>query len=159
LGASLSRMQSRALVGTALLGGRRVVMAKPQTYMNLSGQPVSSLLRFYQVPMDNLMVVHDDLDIPFGRLRLRREGGSGGARGMADIITRLGTTDFARLRIGIGRPEGGRDAAGYVLDDFSRSEQELLPQVLASVCEALRLFILEGIESAMNRYNGPVLKE
>lgn len=159
LGARLSRMQANALVGQADLDGRRIILAKPQTYMNLSGQPVASLVRFYRIPFERLLVVHDDLDIPFGTLRLRSEGGSAGARGMASIIERLGTQAFPRLRIGIGRPPGSRGAADYVLEDFSRQEQAKLAAIFSTVESAVRLFIIDGIEAAMNRFNGPIQRE
>ena len=159
MGVSLSRLQSKALVGQGNLDDKRIILAKPQTYMNLSGQPVASLIKFYRIPPERLLVVHDDLDIPYGNLRLRSEGGSAGARGMASIIERLGTKDFPRLRIGIGRPGGSREAANYVLEDFSRAEQQMLPEILACAEAAIRLFIEEGIEAAMNRYNGAVNKD
>lgn len=159
IGTGMTRLQSKALLGQGELDGKRIILIKPQTYMNLSGQAVSSILRYYHVPIDHLLVIHDDLDIPFGHLRLRKEGGSGGARGMASIIERLGTKEFPRLRIGIGRPGGSHDAADYVLEDFSRPEQQILPEILACVESAVRLFISGGIDAAMNRFNGPVAKE
>jgi peptidyl-tRNA hydrolase, PTH1 family len=156
MGVGLTRLQSKALVGQGELNGKRVILAKPQTYMNLSGQAVASLVKFYRIPLEQLLVVHDELDIPFGHLRIRGEGGTSGSRGMSSVIECLGTQDFPRLRIGIGRPAGSRDAADYVLENFARSEQQILSEVLSRAEAAIRLFIEEGIQAAMNRYNGPV---
>jgi PTH1 family peptidyl-tRNA hydrolase len=133
--------------------GNRLILVKPQTFMNLSGQAVVSLARFYKIPEYNLMVVFDDVDLPFGMLRLRPGGGSGGQKGMASIIERLGTQDFPRLRIGIDRPPGRMDAADYVLQDFSRSQAEFLPPLFDRAVEAILLFVDQGLEAAMNKFN------
>ena len=123
----IQRVELRALVGKGLLDGQRVILAKPQTFMNKSGQAVASLARFYKIPVDQILVVHDDLDLPFGNLRLRPEGGTGGHKGMDSIMNRLGTREFPRLRVGIGRPPGRMDPADFVLHDFDPPQQELLP--------------------------------
>jgi peptidyl-tRNA hydrolase, PTH1 family len=151
---SLTRMQSKALVGMGTLEGCKLVVAKPQTYMNLSGQSVSGLMRFYKVPLDQLIVAHDDLDLPLGTIRIRPGGGSAGQRGMASIIQQLGTQEFARLRLGIGRPPGQMDPAAYVLQRFSTSEQKMVDLVLDRALEAVRTFVREGLDMAMNQYNG-----
>ncbi len=117
-------VQNKALVGAGVIGDAKVVLAKPQTYMNLSGEAVSGLMRFYKIPAENLMVVHDDIDLPFGVLRLRPGGGSAGQKGVQSIIDRIGGQDFPRLRVGIGRPPGSRGGAGYVLKNFSPEEQK-----------------------------------
>jgi PTH1 family peptidyl-tRNA hydrolase len=158
-GIRLSRMQSKALIGQGILGENRVVLAKPQTFMNLSGQAVASLLRFYKIPIENLLVIHDDIDLPLGMLRMRPGGGSGGQKGLASTIQQLGTEDFPRLRIGIGRPSGQKAAATYVLHGFSAHEQPDLKMVLERAGEAAQIFIKEGLQSAMNRYNGTIDKE
>ncbi len=155
-GISLMRVQSKALVGTGQIEGRRVVLAKPQTFMNLSGQAVAGLVRFYKTPLSQLLVAHDDLDLPLGTVRLRPGGGSGGQKGMASIIQQLGTQEFGRLRLGIGRPPGQMDAAAYVLERFTASEQKVLDMVLDRAVEAVKVFIRDGLETAMNRYNGPI---
>jgi len=134
-------------------------LAKPQTYMNSSGQSVAPLARFYKIPLEQLMVVHDDLDLPFGTLRLRPLGGTGGQKGMESIVKLLGTRDFPRLRVGIGRPPGRMDPADYVLHDFDPPQQDLLPEVLDTAVKAIRTFVLEGIEAAMNTYNGQLSDE
>ncbi|NPV84516.1 MAG: aminoacyl-tRNA hydrolase [Anaerolineae bacterium] len=150
----ISRLQSKALTGSGSFGGNKLVLAKPQTYMNLSGQSVSGLCNFYKVPLDHLLVIHDDLDLPTGTLRLRPSGGSGGQKGVASIIERLGTQDFARLRIGIGRPPGQMDPADYVLEDFTPVEREVIALTLERVVQAVLTFLRDGIHSAMNQYNG-----
>lgn len=149
----IQRVELRALVGKGLLDGQRVILAKPQTFMNKSGQAVASLARFYKIPVDQILVVHDDLDLPFGNLRLRPEGGTGGHKGMDSIMNRLGTREFPRLRVGIGRPPGRMDPADFVLHDFDPPQQELLPQVLDRAVQAMRAFVLEGVEPAMTMFN------
>lgn len=156
LNAQGMRMQSKAIITSALYDDRKLLLAKPQTYMNLSGDSVQSLLRFYKLPMENLLVAHDDLDLPFGTLRIRPGGGPGGQRGMASAIEKLGTQDFARLRIGIGRPPGRMDPAAYVLQDFSRDEQSELSAILERAAEAALMFVKEGVEITMNKFNGEV---
>lgn len=155
----LSRVQSKALVGTGVCGLNRIVLAKPQTYMNLSGESVRGLVRFYKVPLTNLLVIHDDLDLPFGTMRMRPVGSSGGQRGLASIIQQLGTQDFPRLRIGIGRPPGQMDPADYVLQSFSKAESTTVTVLMKRASEAIRAFLENGIESAMNRFNGQGLEE
>jgi len=154
LGVSFSRLESRALVTKGEYQGSRIVLAKPQTYMNLSGQAVGPLLRFYKVPLDNLLVIYDDVDLPLGTLRIRPGGGAGGQKGMSSIIERLGTQDFPRLRVGIGRPPGRMDASAYVLQDFSKTELEILNNTLDRAAEAALVFVAEGIQAAMNSFNG-----
>jgi PTH1 family peptidyl-tRNA hydrolase len=159
LAARLSRLQSRALVGAAVWEEQKIVLAKPQTFMNLSGQAVSSLVRFYHLPLEQLLVIHDDIDLPFGTLRMRPGGGAAGQKGLISIIEQLGTQEFPRLRIGVGRPPGQRSAADYVLGDFSSADQEILTQVLNQAVDAARTFVKFGLSQAMNQFNGPVLKE
>lgn len=154
LGASFGRMESKALVTKADYQGKRLVLVKPQTYMNLSGQPVSSLVRFYKVPLGNLLLVYDDVDLPLGTLRIRPEGGSAGHKGMKSTIERLGSQEFPRLRIGIDRPPGRKAAADYVLQNFSKDQAGRLPQVLDRAVDAVLSFVTEGLDTAMNKYNG-----
>lgn len=156
LGVSFSRLESKALITKGIYRARRLILAKPQTFMNLSGQAVGALLRFYKVPQENLLVCYDDVDLPFGSLRLRPGGGSGGHKGVQSIIEQAGTQEFPRLRLGIGRPPGRMQAADYVLQDFSRQQSALLPEILDLGVEALLTFIVDGLESAMNQYNGMV---
>lgn len=151
----VGKVQSRSITGSVVIAGQKVLVAKPQTFMNLSGQAVSSLLRYYKLSLEQLLVIHDDLDLPFGTLRLRPGGGPGGQKGLASIIEQVGTQNFPRLRIGIGRPPGQMDAAAYVLQNFRGDDLEELPFVLRKATEAVEMFVAEGIEAAMNAYNGP----
>ena len=154
LGESFSRLESHALVSKAIYQNNRLVLAKPQTYMNVSGQAVGGLARFYKVPPENFLVLYDDVDLPLGILRLRPGGGSAGQKGMDSIIQRLGSEDFARLRVGIGRPSGKMEAGDYVLQRFSPSEAAILPQILDRAVDAILTFTAEGLEKAMNVFNG-----
>lgn len=156
LDARFTRLQSKALVASVLFHTHKVILAKPQTFMNLSGGSVQGLLRFYKLPLSNLLVAHDHLDLPLGALRLRPDGGAGGQRGMDSILERLGTDDFTRLRIGIGRPPGQMDPAGYVLQDFSKAEMTAVSEMLERAVEAVLTWMAEGLEAAMNKYNGIV---
>ncbi len=152
-GLSFTRMQNEALVATGRIDDVRVVLAKPQTWMNESGRAVGPLARFYKVEPARLLIVYDDLDIPLGTLRLRGEGGSAGHKGMRSTIERLGTQSFPRLRVGIGRPPGRMDAADYVLQPFSRDEELLMDSTRDRAVEAIERFLAEGIAAAMNRFN------
>ena len=153
LDATGTRLQSKALVCSAQYEGRRILLAKPQTYMNLSGHAVDGLARFYKLPLENLLVAHDDLDLALGTIRLRPGGGPGGQKGVASAIERLGSRSFSRLRIGIGRPPGRMDPADYVLQDFGESELEELSEVLDRATQAALVFVMEGIERAMTNFN------
>lgn len=150
------KLQSKAIVMSALYEERKVILAKPQTYMNLSGQSVQGLLHFYKLPPENLLVAHDDLDLPFGTLRIRPAGGPGGQRGMASTIEQLGTKEFPRLRLGIGRPPGRMDPKDYVLQDFSKDDIKLLPEVLDRAADAALEFVIKGLNAAMNKFNGSI---
>ncbi|MGE5248959.1 MAG: aminoacyl-tRNA hydrolase [Bacteroidota bacterium] len=148
------KVQSKAIVTSADHRERRLILAKPQTYMNLSGHSVQGLAHFYKVPLEKLMVVSDDIDLPFGTIRIRASGGAGGQRGMTSVIEHLGSRDFPRLRVGIGRPPGRMDAAAYVLQDFSREDIKLLPDIIGRAEEAVLEFVTNGLNAAMNKYNG-----
>ena len=148
------KVQSKAIVITAVHAERKLILAKPQTYMNLSGQSVQGLAHFYKIPLTNLMVLSDDLDIPFGTIRIRASGGPGGQRGMASIIEHLSTKDFPRLRLGIGRPPGRMQPADYVLQDFSRDDLSALSEILDRGADAVLTFVTEGLNPAMNKFNG-----
>jgi PTH1 family peptidyl-tRNA hydrolase len=150
------KLQSKAIVISSNYEGRKYILAKPQTYMNLSGQSVQGLLHFYKLPMDHLLIAHDDLDLPFGSIRIRPGGGPGGQKGMASTIGHLGTQEFPRLRLGIGRPPGRMDPADYVLQDFSRDEVSLLSEILDRAAEAALEFVVNGLNAAMNRFNGDI---
>lgn len=155
----LTKVQFKAMTGTIELDNARIILAKPQTFMNLSGQAVASLMRFYKIPLDKVLVAHDDIDLPLGTIRIRPGGGSGGQKGLASTIEKLGTQDFPRMRIGIGRPSGSQEAAGYVLQEFSNSDEKVLQDVLPQAVEAIKVFVADGLEAAMTRYNGNITKE
>ncbi len=159
LDARMGKVQFKAITGQARLGEQKAILAKPQTFMNLSGQAVSSLVRYYKVPLENLLVIHDDLDLPLGTLRLRPGGGSAGQKGLGSTIQQLGTQQFPRLRIGIDRPPGQMPAAAYVLQNFSGGDQELLKFVLSRATEAVIAFIENGLDYAMNQFNGAIDQE
>ena len=156
LGARGLKVQSKAIVTTTSYEDRRLILAKPQTYMNLSGQSAQGLLNFYKLPMEHMLIAHDDLDLPFGTIRMRPGGGPGGQRGVASTIERLGTKDFARLRLGIGRPPGRMDPSAYVLQDFSREEMKILSELLDRGADATLEFVVNGLDKAMNKFNGSI---
>ena len=153
LGTKFARMEMKSLVTKSDFQGQRLVLAKPYTYMNLSGQAVGSLVRFYKIPLNRLMVVYDEVDLPLGSLRLRPGGGSAGHKGMASIIERLATQDFPRLRIGVGRPPGRKEAADYVLQDFSAAEKRFMDDIFDSAAQAVLTFVIDGLDAVMNRFN------
>jgi len=156
LGARGLKVQSKAIVTNTTYEDRRLILAKPQTYMNLSGQSAQGLLHFYKLPMENMLIAHDDLDIPFGAIRMRPGGGPGGQKGVASTIERLGTKDFARLRLGIGRPPGRMDPSAYVLQNFSRDEMKILSELLDRAADAALEFVVSGLDKAMNKFNGSI---
>lgn len=152
----IGKVQAKALVGSGQWEGRKIILMKPQTYMNLSGDAIGSLLRYYKVPLAQLLVAHDDLDLPVGVIRLRPGGGSAGQKGVASTIHKVGTQNFPRLRIGIGRPPGQMSAADYVLQDFSKADQEIINPTIDRAVEAVKVFIRDGLEAAMNQFNASV---
>jgi len=150
------KVQSKAIVTSATYEDRKLILAKPQTYMNLSGQSIQGLAHFYKLPLENMLVAYDDLDLPFGTIRLRPGGGPGGQKGVASTIEKLGTKDFARLRLGIGRPPGRMDPSAYVLQNFSRDEVKTLSEILDRAADAALEFIMNGLDKAMNKFNGSI---
>ena len=152
----LKRVKFKAQIGNGKLEDIPIIIAKPLTFMNNSGEAVAPLVRYFKVPLERLLVIHDDMDLPLGTLRMRPSGGSAGHNGMLSIFDKLGTNAIPRLRVGIGRPSGRMDPADYVLQDFPKSDEELLKMVIAQACEAALAFITTGLEKAMNTYNGEV---
>jgi PTH1 family peptidyl-tRNA hydrolase len=147
------KIQHHAIIALGRSGEQRVIVAKPQTYMNESGRAVSALLRYYKISLERLLVIFDDLDLPFGVIRLRAEGGAGGHNGMRSIIQHTSSNTFARLRVGIGRPPGRMDPAAFVLQDFNREEAAELAALLDRAVHAIDTFLNTGITSAMNQFN------
>lgn len=148
----LYKVGHHSYYGQGQAHGRDVVLAKPMTYMNRSGLAALALCRHFGVLPENLLVIYDDLELPPGKIRLRGKGGSGGHNGMGSIIYHLATEEFPRLRIGIGRPEA-MEVADYVLSPFSPAEEEIMADTVTTACSAVSLFLQEGIEAAMNRFN------
>jgi PTH1 family peptidyl-tRNA hydrolase len=155
-GAQVKRAECRALVGRAELEGRAVELVKPQTYMNLSGESVACLLRKRSdlKPASDLVVISDDIALPFGSMRLRPSGSSGGQKGLKNIIAALGTDEFPRLRVGIKPEHPVGDTANFVLERFPKGQREEVEQILERCAEALRAVIRDGIDKAMSLYNG-----
>lgn len=134
----------------ARLDGRQILLAKPRTYMNLSGRPVAALAKFFSVPVDQVIVVHDELDLPFGTLKLKQGGGEGGHNGLRSISQALTTKDYLRTRIGIGRPPGRQDPADYVLKPFAAPERKEVPVIVEQAADAVELLLKVGLEAAQN---------
>ena len=144
--------KGKGLWGKGRIAGEEVVLLKPQTFMNLSGEAVSEVRAFYKIPATALIVAYDDCDLPLGKLRIRKDGGSGGHRGVSSIIATLGSKEFARIRLGIGRPPHN-DTAGYVLSQFSKEEQPAVEEMLCRGKESVELLITGRIDQAMNTFN------
>jgi PTH1 family peptidyl-tRNA hydrolase len=136
--------------------GKRILLCEPQTFMNLSGETVGELVKFYQLPLKQVLVAVDDADLPFGEIRLRAGGSSGGHHGLESIEQHLGSREFARLRIGIGRKDGAREITNFVLGKFDSTENELLEKVLERASSQVEIWLESGIEKAMNQFNGVV---
>lgn len=147
-----ARKRFNAEIAEGEIAGARVMIAKPQTFMNLSGESVGKLLAFYKIASHDLLVVYDDLDLPLGKLRLRAKGSAGGHHGMESIIARIGTADFPRLRIGIGRPNPDDDI-DHVLGNFESADRALMDEPFARAAEAIEVWVRDGIDKAMNKFN------
>ena len=158
-GIRFDKKQGQARIGSGEVAGSKVILAKPQTYMNRSGQSVSRLIRKFDINPDDLIIIHDDLDLPLGTIRIRRSGGSGGHKGINSIISYLESQDFPRLRIGIGRPATSlaeiseNDIIAYVLSDFTPEEKQVITQVIPRASEAILCLLTEGLTAAMNKFN------
>ena len=155
----LDHRQCRARVGLGEMQGEKLLLARPGTFVNLSGKSVACLVRKHNIPLSDLLVVYDDLDLPLGKIRLRQNGSSGGHKGMNSIISALGSEDFPRIRVGIGHPQTeaqsiSEDAiVNYVLNDFSLQEEAIIKLAIARVAEAVDCFLSRGIEAAMSKFN------
>ncbi|GAA1332450.1 aminoacyl-tRNA hydrolase [Pseudonocardia xinjiangensis] len=152
-GGRFSRHRTNADVLEGRLAGRRVVLAKPRTYMNVSGGPVAGLAKYFSVPVEDLVVVHDDLDLGFGVVRLKRGGGEGGHNGLRSISSAVGTKDYLRVRFGIGRPPGRQDPADFVLKRFSGSEKKELEFAVDLAADAAEALLADGLEAAQNKFH------
>ena len=159
-GARFTSHRSRAHLADVRLGvlpggapGPRVLLAAPMTFMNLSGGPVASLAAYHGVPPERIVVLHDEIDLPFGQLRLKADGGEGGHNGLRSLSSALGTREYLRLRIGVGRPPGRADAADHVLRDFSAAERKELDLIIAAAADALEMLVSDGLAAAQQRYH------
>jgi len=158
---NFNKKRCMARTGTGMVDGKNVVLAKPQTYMNLSGESVIRLVQSFKVHIDNVIVIHDDLDLPVGKIRIRRGGGSGGHKGINSIIKHLDNKDFIRVRIGIGRPPALEDSSSnnddsiidYVLGNFPKEERAIIERSIPEVSEILNCLLTEGLTATMNRFN------
>jgi PTH1 family peptidyl-tRNA hydrolase len=153
MGARFKAHKGRADVVEGRLAGQRVVLAKPSTYMNLSGGPTASLRDFFKVPIERIVVVHDELDIPFGAIRLKRGGGDNGHNGLRSLTQSLGNKDYLRVRWGIGRPPGRQDPADFVLKDFSAAERKELPFHVDRAADAVEALLTGSLEAAQNTFH------
>ncbi|WP_168582218.1 aminoacyl-tRNA hydrolase [Gephyromycinifex aptenodytis] len=161
-GGQLARHKSRASVATVRLGvgpggapGPRAILAVPSSFMNESGGPVAGLLSYYSLEPQHLIVLHDELDVPFDTVRLKRGGGEGGHNGLRSISASLGTRDYYRVRVGVGRPPGRMDAAAFVLKDFSATERKVLPMFIDTAADAVEALVEVGLTSAQQRFHAP----
>lgn len=150
---SNARVASVRLEGPDGTPGPAAVLAQPMSFMNLSGGPVAALVRYHHVEARDLVVVHDDIDLPFGTVRLKRGGGEGGHNGLRDITKALGTADYVRVRVGVGRPPGHREAADHVLRGFTAVERKELPLIVADAADALEAVLTDGLEAAQQRFH------
>lgn len=150
---TVERRQLGAMVESVRFGEHPVVLAKPQSFMNLSGQPAVSLRGWYKVANDDVVVVHDDVDLPFGDLRVKKGGGHGGHNGLRDIDEKLGTAGYVRVRVGVGRPASGRTTADWVLEPFAPAEEAELPGLVERAAEAVVLVVEQGVDVAMSQVN------
>ena len=149
------RLRLKALTGFCELGGQKVLLVRPMTYMNLSGQAVRPLADYYKIPPEHILVIFDDISLPVGKLRVRPEGSAGGHNGIKSLIAELGTQNFPRIKVGVGeKPHPDYDLADWVLSSFTAQEEKLLAPVLERAVEAARTVIESGTQQAMNRYNG-----
>ncbi len=154
-GTPIRRLKNRALTARCTLGGREVLLVKPQTYMNLSGEAVQPAAAFYKVPPERVLVVSDDVSLPLGRLRIRASGSAGGHNGLKSIISRLGTEAFPRVKVGVGAPPNpDYDLADWVLSGFHGQDAEVIAETTERAADALESILSEGIDRAMSKFNG-----
>lgn len=151
---ALDTMKHKGMYGKGKIDGQSVILLKPMTFMNLSGESVALVSKYYKVAPEDIIVIYDDINLDVGRLRIREKGSAGGHNGMKNIIAHLGTEEFPRIRVGVGMKPPRMDLADYVLSHFSEDEQALMNQGYDKACEALKLLLLDEIPQAMNQYNG-----
>ena len=150
----VSKLKHKALIGEGRVGTEKVILVKPMTYMNLSGESVVDICNYYNVDLENVIVIYDDIDLDVGKIRIRKKGSGGTHNGMRSIVKCLGTTDFPRVRIGVSKPEPGRDLANFVLSRFSKEEEVDLKDGFDKAVKAIDCIIREDIDLSMNKFNG-----
>ena len=153
IGADISEKKHKALCGKGVIGGEKVILMKPQTYMNLSGESVKEIMSFYKVPTENMIVIYDDISLEPGLIRLREKGSAGGHNGIKNIISHMGTDCFNRIKVGIGEKPNGWDLADYVLAKFSKDDEPLKNSGIDKASQAAGIFISLGMQDAMNKFN------
>lgn len=158
-GLKLGKSGHRSIWGKGRVLGREVIVAQPQTFMNLSGQAAQAVLAYFDLGPENLTVVHDDLDLPLGRLKVALRGGAGGHRGVADIIACLGEERFSRLKVGIGRPRYGENVEKFVLEGFYADQRDLVGQMVQAATDCLETILAEGPQAAMQKFHRSIIKE
>lgn len=152
-GIRISKVKHKAIIGEGGIEGAKVVLAKPQTYMNLSGESVREIIEWYKTPLRNVIIIYDDVDLPLGKVRIRPKGSSGTHNGMRSILYHVQSEDFPRVRIGIGRPPEGWELADYVLGRFGSEDGKIVGESITAAADAVAAIIKSGVESAMNKYN------
>ena len=151
----VTKFKQKALIGDGTINGKRVLLVKPQTFMNLSGESIREIVNFYKIPQDRFVVIYDDTSMPAGQIRLREKGSHGGHNGIRNIIQQMGTDVFYRIKVGIGEKPNGWDLADYVLSRFPAEERKIMETAFRDAAEAAGVLIAEGPDAAMNRFNGP----
>ena len=153
-GISVTKIKHKALIGEGRVGTEKVLLVKPQTYMNLSGETLIDIYNYYKVDLENIVVIYDDIDLDVGKLRIRKKGSGGTHNGMRSIVKCLGSTDFPRVRVGVSKPMPGQNLADFVLSRFRKEEADDLATGLDKACNAVDCIIRENLDLAMNKYNG-----
>jgi PTH1 family peptidyl-tRNA hydrolase len=153
-GISLDEQRFESLLGVGRVQGKPVILAKPMTYMNLSGPAVHELAHFFNLDREDILAIHDDLDLVFGKIKIKQKGGDGGHKGVKSLIEAFGSGEFDRLRIGIGRPESGQESRDYVLSTFDAHQETLLEDVISAAQDAVETILFKGVTEAMNRFHG-----
>ncbi|MEG1870684.1 MAG: aminoacyl-tRNA hydrolase [Peptostreptococcaceae bacterium] len=153
-GISVTKIKHKALIGEGRVGSEKVLLVKPQTYMNLSGETLIDIYNYYNVEMENIIVIYDDIDLDVGKIRIRKKGSGGTHNGMRSITKCLGSNDFPRVRVGVSRPRSGQDLADFVLSRFRKEEDDDVEQGLEKATKAVDVMIRDNIDLAMNKYNG-----
>lgn len=150
----LTSKEHKAVCGKGMVGGEKVILAQPQTFMNLSGESIRSIVDYYKIDPEDIIIAFDDISLEVGQIRIRRKGSAGGHNGIKNIIAHLGTNEFPRVKVGVGaKPEGG-DLVRHVLGRFSREEEKVIGEVLDCAVEAVEMIVSDDVDAAMNRYNG-----